>query len=142
MHLAIILCIVLQKHISMHKNWVRIINFMVSFIYQGGIFYAMTAYIYAFKQSPPLEDISHPEKCSLRTLSAFHMKNIIQFWIVLELTYYTSCILCIILILGFSSCFDLKRMKPNPKYLIKNKEGDEVLNEQTEVVLQVEESKK
>ena len=40
------------------------------------------------------------------------MKNIIQFWIVAEVTIYVASIICVVMILAMSSIFKLKVMKP------------------------------
>ncbi len=40
------------------------------------------------------------------------MKNIIQFWIVSEITFYVASIICIVIILAMSSCYKLKIMNP------------------------------
>ena len=40
------------------------------------------------------------------------MKNIIQFWIVSEITIYVASIICIVMILAMSSCYKLKVMNP------------------------------
>jgi hypothetical protein len=61
----------------MYKSLARIVHLMIAFIYQGAIFYVMIAYNDVFNQITVMEDKTHPEKCSLRTLTASHMKNII-----------------------------------------------------------------
>ena len=50
-----------------------------------------------------------------------------------EVATYSSSILCIILILGFSSYFELKRIKPTAKYEIKNQDENNQPIEQPSV---------
>ncbi len=40
------------------------------------------------------------------------MKNIIQFWIIIEIAVYFATIICISIILGMSSCCKLRILKP------------------------------
>jgi len=96
----------------MHRNISRIIVFLVTILYQVAVFYSITSYATLFKvpKDAPLDE-GHPSQPK-RILTPFHMKNIIQFWIVSEITIYVASIICIVMILGMSSFFKLKVMKP------------------------------
>jgi hypothetical protein len=76
------------------------------------VFYSITSYATLFKvpKDAPLDE-GHPSQPK-RILTPFHMKNIIQFWIVSEITIYVASIICIVMILAMSSCYKLKVMKP------------------------------
>jgi hypothetical protein len=76
------------------------------------VFYSITSYATLFKvpKDAPLDE-GHPSQPK-RILTPFHMKNIIQFWIVAEITFYVASIICIVFILAMSSCSKLKVMKP------------------------------
>jgi hypothetical protein len=96
----------------MHRNISRIIIFLVTILYQVAVFYSITTYATLFKfiKDAPLDE-GHPSQPN-RILTPFHMKNIIQFWIVSEITIYGASIICIVIILAMSSCYKLKVMRP------------------------------
>lgn len=89
----------------------RIIIFLVTILYQVAVFYSITSYATLFvnDKDAPLDE-GHAGQPN-RILTPFHMKNIIQFWIVSEITIYGAAIICIVIILAMSSCFKLKVMK-------------------------------
>ena len=53
---------------------------------------------------------SHPDYSDAK-FNPFHMKNIIQFWIIIEITIYFSSIIYIAFLLGMSSWFKLRLLK-------------------------------
>jgi len=111
-HLIIVLTFCVNTEFQMHRNILRIIIFLVTILYQVAVFYSITRYATLFKfiKDAPLDE-GHPGQPN-RILTPFHMKNIIQFWIVAEITIYGASIICMVIILAMSSCYKLKVMRP------------------------------
>ena len=110
LHLIILVAFSIVMEFQTNRNFAKIVYFLVTILYQVAIFYSITDYALLFKKDLPLDE-GHGG-LPIRNLTPFHMKNIIQFWIISEITIYVASIVCIVIVLGMSSCCKLKRMKP------------------------------
>jgi hypothetical protein len=115
LHFVVILTLAFTHYfLEMHRNITRVLQFIVTIGYQVGVFYSLTEYVEVFEKynAEVPKDMNHGKKL---VLSPLHMKNILQFWIVAEITAYTGSIISIMIILSFASCLKLKREKPISK---------------------------
>jgi hypothetical protein len=97
---------------KMYRFFFRISFFLANILYQVAVFYSITSYatLFKLKKDVPLGE-GHAEQ-SNRIVSPFHMKNIIQFWIVAEITMYVASIISIMIILAMSSCLKFNSVIP------------------------------
>jgi hypothetical protein len=91
-----------------HRNKLnKTILFILTIWYQVGIFKALSTYLILFTVELPMEHTNSGEE---RLLQPFHMENVIQFWVLIEIASYASNIIALIITLAVSSCLGLKKM--------------------------------
>jgi len=110
MHLTIVLIFCIYSEIQVHRNLSKLVLFSMIMIYHGSIFYSVSEYAKIFYEDLHNQD-GHAEYKD-KKFTPYHMKNIIQFWIIIEITIYFSAIIGIAFILCMSSCFKLRLLKP------------------------------
>lgn len=109
-HLTIVLIFCIYSDLQVHRIFCKIVTFMMIMFYHGSIFYSISEYAKIFQEDRHNPN-SHAEYKDQK-FSPYHMKNIIQFWIIIEITVYFAAIICIAFILVMSSCYKLRLLKP------------------------------
>ena len=115
----------------MNRSITRFIGFFVTIGYQIGIFWAITKYAQIFASDATIPADKPHSDGSLTNNSPYHMRNIMNFWIVIEISYYGATIICIMIVLAMSSCFKLKKEKP---LTIKERREEEQLKLKNELL--------
>jgi hypothetical protein len=99
-HLLFVLTYSIVTEYKMNDKLCTIPIFLVNILYQVTVFYSISSYATIFNLNKDAAINEGHAELSNRILSPFYMNNIIQFWIVAEITLFVASIVSIVIILA------------------------------------------